>query len=155
MKRLYYYSEKTKYFHTLLLLFFSFLTVYLSFDKNYNDKTGIGIFAAAILVNAYEASEGIILLYKKHICISKGQQFEGRIVGKIVISTINKGYFYKLIVLYKNGKISTPIIQTKYVDALKSKKCIVNVYNSLIYINGYTLCSKGDDPVEIKIVEDR
>lgn len=152
MKRLYYYSEKTKYLHISLLLVYLFLII-CSFSMN--NKTGIVIFITAFFLHAYEASEGIILLYKKHICISKGQQFEGRIVGKIGISTLRKGYFYKLIVLYSNGKISTPFIRTKYADALKSRKCVVNIHNNLIYINGYTLCSKGDTPIKIRIVENK
>lgn len=138
----------------MLLLVYLFFIIW-SFSMNNNDKTVTVIFITAFLLHAYEASEGIILLYKKHICTSKGQQFEGRIVGKIGISTLRKGYFYKLIVLYKNGKISTPLIQAKYGDALKSRKCVVNVCNNLIYINGYTLCSKGDTPVKIRIIENR
>ncbi len=92
------------------------------------------------------------MLHKKRICVLKGQQYEGRIVGKIGISTFRKGYFYKLVVLYKKGKITTPLIQAKYVDALKNKKCIVNVYGDNMYICGYSLCRKGDSPVKIRIV---
>ena len=43
-------------------------------------------------------------------------------------------------------------MQTKYVDALKNKRCIVNVYGNNVYICGYSLCKKGDLPIKIRIV---
>ncbi|WP_302842869.1 hypothetical protein [Ruminococcus bicirculans (ex Wegman et al. 2014)] len=92
------------------------------------------------------------MLYKKRICTLKGQQYKGRIVGKIGINAYREGYFYKLVVLYEKGKITTPLIQTKYVDALKNKRCIVNVYGNNVYICGYSLCKKGDLPIKIRIV---
>lgn len=156
MKRLYYYAEKSKYIHIFLLLVFLFLLIDCCIsNQNQLDKAILGIAIISIVLNIYKAMEGITLKYKKYICISKGTQYKGRIVGKIGISTIRKGYFYKLVILYGNSKVSTPLIQAKYVDALKSKKCIVNEYNGNIYINGYSLCEKGDLPVKISIVDKR
>lgn len=117
-----------------------------------NDIAVLGIALLSIALNFYKAIEGVTLLYKKHICISKGVKHEGRIVGKIGVSTIRNGYFYKLIVLYEKDKITTPLIQAKYVDNLKTKKCIVYVYDNKSYISGYTLCGKGDSPVKIRVV---
>lgn len=153
MKKLYYYVEKAKYIHILLILLFSTILIFVCFhNKQHTDNAILGISILSILYNSYRALEGFILLHKKRICVLKGQQYEGRIVGKIGISTFRKGYFYKLVVLYKKGKITTPLIQAKYVDALKNKKCIVNVYGDNMYICGYSLCRKGDSPVKIRIV---
>lgn len=153
MKRLYYYVEKTMYIHILLILLFSSILFYVFYRNEYRlDNAILGIAILSILFNSYKAADGIILLYKKRICTLKGQQYKGRIVGKIGINAYREGYFYKLVVLYEKGKITTPLIQTKYVDALKNKRCIVNVYGNNVYICGYSLCKKGDSPVKIRIV---
>ena len=153
MKRLYYYVEKTKYIHILLILLFSSVLFFVYYNNEHHvDYAILAIAILSVLFNLYKVVDGIILLYKKRICTLKGQQYEGIIVGKIEISAFKEGYFYKLVVLYEKGKITTPLIQTKYVDALKNKRCTVNVYGNNVYISGYSLCRNGDTPVEIRIV---
>ena len=154
MKRLYYYAEKSKYIHIFLSLVFLFLLVDCCISNQNNlDKAILGIAIISIIINVYKSLEGITLKYKKYICISKGTKYKGRIIGKTGINSLRNGYFYKLVILYGNSKVYTPLIQAKYVDALKSKKCIVNKYNNNIYINGYSLCEKGDLPVKIRIID--
>ena len=156
MKRLYYYAEKTKYVHLLFILISLAVLVFLYTQHDrHNDNAILGVAFLSILYNSYKLSDGLILLYKKRICTQRGQQYDGRIVGKIGKSTLREGYFYKLIVLYEKDKITTPLIQAKYVEALKSKKCIVYVYDNKAYISGYTLCEKGDSPIKVRIVGDQ
>lgn len=153
MRRLYYYVEKTMYIHILLILLFSSILFYVLYRSEYQvDNTILAIAVLSVILNSYKALDGIILLYKKRICTLKGQQYEGKLVGKIGTSAFREGYFYKLVITYEKGKIITPLVQTKYVDSLKNKKCIVNVYGNNVYVCGYSLCKKGDSPVKIRIV---
>lgn len=154
MKKVHYQKEVSMYKDLALLALYLSVIIFLIFDNN-QDYTIILISAAVVIICLYSSLEGIFLLYKKTQCKTKGSSYEGRITGKIGISTVRKGYYYKLRVLYKNGKIMTPLIAPKYVDNLKSKKCTVYEYNNMTYVDDYQLCDKGEKTVKIRILDDK
>ena len=151
MKKVNYYNELYIYKDLALFIIFLSVIIFLILDNNL-DYTIILISAAVIIISLYSSLGGIFLLYKKNKCKAKGASYEGRITGKIGINTLKKGYYYKLRVLYKNGKIITPLIASKYVDNLKSKKCSVYEYNNMVYVDDYQLCNKGEKAVKISIL---
>lgn len=154
MKKLHYYKEKTKYFHLAVILLFSYIMIYLYLIRKDKVDAIILLFILMILVQMYECFEGIVIMYKKLKCKSKGTLYEGMIIGKIGHSTHRKGYFYQLVVLYSNGKVKTPYIQSKLVDKIKSKKCKVYEYNKITYIEGFELCNKGEKGIDIRIIKE-
>lgn len=152
MKKLYYHKELSIYKDLVLFIIFLSIIIFLILDNNL-DYSIILISAAVVIISLYSSLEGIILLYKKTKCKTKGNSYEGRVTGKIGINTLKKGYYYKLKVLYKNGKVITPLIASKYIDNLKSKKCSVYEYNDMTYVDDYQLCNKGEEAVKISIIE--
>ncbi len=111
------------------------------------------LLAAAVgIALTLDISEGLHLLYTKRKCLNLGTQYKGRITVRFGRSTMKSGYFYQLTVLYKNGKIITPPIEAKYVDRLKCRRCTVHEYKGMTYVDGFTLCEKGDTPIDIQII---
>lgn len=154
MQKLYYYKEKTKYFHFSAIILFLFIMIYLYLIEKEKVDPMILLYILVIFVQLYECSEGIIIMYKKLKCRSKGTKYDGLIVGEIDHSTIRNGYFYQLIILYNNGKVKTPYIRSKFVDKIKSKRCSVYEYNNMTYIEGFELCKKGEKPINIRIIRE-
>lgn len=154
MKKLHYYKEKTKYFHLAVILLFSYIIIDLYLISKDKVDSMILLYILMILVQMYQCFEGIVIMYKKLKCKSKGTLYEGIIIGKIGHSTVKQGYFYQLIVLYSNGKVKTPYIQSKYVDKIKNKKCKVYEYNKITYIEGFELCKKNNEGINIRIIKE-
>lgn len=154
MKKVRYQKEISKYKDLFLFLLFSSVIIFLIL-KNDFDNTIILVPAIAAVLSLCSSFPGFALLYKKILCKSKGTPYEGRITGKTGKSTSKNGYYYELQVLYQNGKIKTPLIPYKYVDDLKSKKCIVYEYKNMTYVDGYQLCCNGEKPVNIRIINDQ
>ncbi len=152
MKKVHYHKELSIYKDLVMFIIFLSVTIFLILDNNL-DYTIILISVAVVIISLYSSLGGIFLLYKKTKCKSKGNSYEGRITGKIGINTLKKGYYYKLKVLYKNGKVITPLIASKYINNLKSKKCSVYEYNDMTYVDDYHLCNIGEKAVEISIIE--
>ena len=152
MKKVHYYKEISMYKDLALFIIFLSVIIFLVLDNNL-DYTIILISTTVVIISLYSSLGGIFLLYKKSKCKAKGDSYEGRITGKIGVNTLKNGYYYKLRVLYKNGKIITPLIASKYIDNLKSKKCSVYEYNDMVYVGDYQLCKKGEKAVKISILE--
>ncbi len=154
MKKLRYYSEKAIYFYPVIFILLEGGVAYsLIFRENSSGASELYLLAAAVsIVLIYDIAEGFRLLYIKKKCKNLGTEYKGRIVGKVGRSTIKSGYFYQLLVLYKNGKITTPLIEAKYVDKLKCRRCRVYEYKCMTYTDGFTLCEKGETPAKIQIV---
>jgi len=152
MKKAYYQKEISKYRDWFRFLLFLSVILFLTSDSR-ADRTIIPISATAAIVSLLSSFSGIILLYRKIQCKAKGTPYEGRITGKRGISTLKNGYYYELQVIYKNGKIITPTISSKYVDNLKSKRCTVYEYKNMTYVDDYQLCCKGEKSIRIRVID--
>ncbi len=109
MRRMHYHKEISMYRDLALFALFLSVIIFLVLDNNL-DYTVILVSSAIVIISMFSSLDGILLLYKKTQCKTKGNSYEGRITGKIGRSTVKNGYYYKLNVLYKNGKIITPLI---------------------------------------------
>ncbi len=152
MKKLRYYSEKTIWFYLAIFLITEGCFICVLTDKRQNTRETILLAAAVGIILLIEIAKGLHQMYTKHRCIKYGTAYKGRIVGKFGHNTMKSGYFYQLLVLYKNGKITTPLIEAKYVDKLKYRRCKVYEYSGMTYADGFTLCEKGEAPAKIQIV---
>lgn len=153
MKKLFYCRERTLPFHLAFVTVFTFLYVDLyviradSIDVKY-----LLIAAVCIIVPLCYIAEGVILLHRRKKCISEGRELEGTVVGKVGVTMFSGGYCYRLVVRYKGGETVTPPLQAKYADRLKSRKCTVCELGESTYVTGFTLCKRGEEPVEIRVM---
>ncbi len=153
MKRLRYYNEKSLWLHIAIFILLESGLAYSIIHRENSSPWELYLLAAVVgIVLIIDISEGFRLLYAKRKCLNLGTQYKGRITGRFGHSTMKSGYFYQLAVLYKNGKIITPPIEAKYVDKLKYRRCTVHEYKGMTYVDGFTLCEKGDTPIDIQII---
>ena len=144
MRRMHYHKEISMYRDLALFALFLSVIIFLVLDNNL-DYTVILVSSAIVIISMFSSLDGILLLYKKTQCKTKGNSYEGRITGKIGRSTVKNGYYYKLNVLYKNGKI---IRLSAIASATHSAKPICSNNSSIQYPRYGIYCI-----INIKILE--
>lgn len=151
MKKLRYRREKSLLVYLPMTALFMGVGIFSALGERH-DRADLLISAAVVIVGLCSCAESLILLYKKRKCKTHGTAYKGRITGKTGHSTARSGYFYTLKVRYKNGSVTTPLIDSRYVDRLKSRNCTVYEYGGMVYIDDYQLCVGDEKAADINLL---